>query len=149
MPEFTYLTTSPTLSIKLAGRRWQSVGGILTLSDAAAAELDALLTSSDRSDIRAQVKKVDMEAAAKRARDYVEEQRRHPAATRGVVTSTSQASALLRDAKRAQETTILTGVENPINTDSQRKASRGVLDVTQMETAPPKPGSLASRVQKS
>jgi len=133
MSEFKYITPqSPTLTIGLCGKDWKAVGGVLHLSAAASAELDELMLS--RPDIRANIQKVDMEAAAQIARDFTA--RQLPAATKGPVTSVSSASAKIREARQAQRSETLTGMENPLNIATSVKADKP-LAVEQIPTTPP------------
>ena len=146
MSEVKYITVnSPTLTLKLAGKRYTAVHGVLEgLTPEAMKELDHLLQTAPH--IRVEVKKVDLEAAARRAQDYLKNQPK--AAVQGVVTSQNQATSVLREAKKKQETQSLTNVENAVNTSTKPK-STGPLEVTEVNTAKPAVGSLLSRTKQT
>lgn len=137
MSEIKYITVgSPSLTIKLAGKRWTAKNGVLDLSPEAAAELDTLMKK--RPSVQAQIRKVDMAAAAVRAKEHLAKQPK--AAIRGVVTSGTQAAAVLRDAKQANENVELTGLVNPVNV-SQKPNQGQPLEVTTVNPNPPKGAS--------
>lgn len=142
-----YITTTSSLTIKLAGKRYTAVNGVLRdLPPSAVADLDRLLKDRSRADIISQVKKVDLEAAAKKAREHLAAQPQ--AAIRGVVTSGTQAAAVMRAAKKAQEETALTGVENPINTSAKPNQGAPLEVQTVDHQAPANKGALLGRMQK-
>lgn len=134
---------SPTLTLKLAGKRYKAVNGVFNdLPPAAIADLEKQL---EQPHIRSEVRRVDMEEAARRAKEIMA--KRPNAAVRGVVTSGTQAAAILRDAKKEQETQHLTGLDNPINTSTIPQNSKP-LEVTQVNTTPPAKSSLLSRTKR-
>lgn len=139
MSDVKYLSiNSPTLTLKLAGKRYSAVNGVFPdMPPEAIADMEKLLKLPH---IRSEVRKVDMDEAARKAQEYLKT--RPQAAVRGVVTSSTQATAILRDAKRAQETQPLTGVMNPVNVSTKPDQSKPV-EVTELQTQPPKPGSLS------
>ena len=142
MSEFKYITTAPGLTIKLAGKRYTAVGGVLDIPPEAARELDGLLALKDRGDIRAVIRKVDMEVAAARAKEHLANMPK--AAVRGVVTSGTSAQQQLRDAAHANKPERATGILNPINTSTKPDQTKPV-DVQVFDTAQP-PKGLASKL---
>lgn len=149
MSDIRYLTTnSPTLTLKLGGKRYQAANGLFKdLPEAACAELDHMIKTMPH--IRQEVRKVDLEAAAEVAKKALERQRANPAAIKGPVTSASSASNQLRAARQAQTPEALTGKENPVNISTNAKDTKPV-EVTQIATeTPANPGSLLNRMKKS
>lgn len=143
VPKVMYFTPgSPTLTIKLVGRRCKAENGILSLSDDEAAELDILMKK--RPNLRMQIKRVDMEEAARKAKEHQAKQPR--AAIRGPVTSVNQASAILRDAVQAQKSEALTGKIDAVNVTTSA-ADNKPLEVDVVNTTAPK-SSLLNRLQK-
>jgi hypothetical protein len=142
MSEIIYLSTLPSLTLKLAGKRWQAVNGVFKLSQEAAAELEALLPK--RPDISSYVKKVDMDEAAKKAKEWLAKQ--PPAAIKGPVTSVTSASSILRQAREAQKPENLTGMENPVNIASSAKDDKPLDVVVVPDTKPSTKGALLGRL---
>lgn len=136
---------SPTLTLKLAGKRYQARDGVFhDLPPNAMRELDKMIETMPH--IRQEVRKVDMAEAARKAAEIVA--KKPPAAVRGVVTSVNQASSILREAKKQQETQTLTGFDNPVNTST--KPIPKTVEVTEIKTDKPAEAtsSLMGRFKK-
>jgi hypothetical protein len=146
MSEVKYISTiSPSLRIKLSSGRHQAVNGVFTtLTDQDKIELDALLKKQPS--LRAQVRRVDMEEAAQKAKEMLAKQ--PPAAVKGVVTSGTSAAAKIREAREANKPENLTGSLNPVNVKTNEKDDKP-MDVQQIPTTPPASGSkLLDRLKK-
>lgn len=140
MTEIMYLAKdNPSLTLKLAGKRWTAEGGVFKLSPEAAKELDALMKS--RPDIRSVVSRIDMDKAAEVAKANLEKARANPAAVQGAVTSVNSATNKLREAAKGQTPENLTGKINPQNLATQAK-NKEPLKVDQANVSAPKSGIL-------
>lgn len=140
MSDVKYITVnSPSLTLKINGKRHKAVNGVFeNLSPSDEAELDRMMKTLPH--IRVEVRKVDLEEAAAKAKAILDKTPR--AAVQGVVTSGTQAAAILRDAKKQQETQALTGFDNPVNTTTKPEPKK--MEVTEMQVnAPKKPMSFA------
>lgn len=142
MTQVKYIAvSSPTLTLKINGKRHKAVNGVFeTLSATDEAELDKMIRTMPH--IRVEVRKVDLEEAAAKAKAIVDKTPK--AAINGVVTSGTQAAAVLRDAKKQQESQTLTGLDNAINT-STKPAQGAPLEVTEVPVAAPPAGSFLGK----
>lgn len=129
--------TSPTLILKINGKRHKAVNGVFeSLNEADERELDKMIRTMPH--IRVEVRKVDLAEAAAKAKAIVDKTPK--AAIQGPVTSGTQAAAVLRDAKKQQESQTLTGLDNAVNTTTKPAPKK--IEVTEMPVEAPPKGSL-------
>lgn len=143
MTDVRYISQhSPSLVIKLVGRRCKAVNGVFTdLSAAEIADLEDLMKK--RPSIRFNIKRVDMEAAAAKALEAVKN--KPAAAIKGPVTSGSSTQEKLRQARAENQ---LTSLQNTVNISTEAKSDKP-SEVTQIPVEAPKSaGSLLKRFQK-
>lgn len=141
---------NPSLVLKLAGKRYKAVNGVFKdLPPAAQADLEKLLQPGVAPHISQIVKRVDLEEAERKAKEWAAKQ--PAAAIKGPVTSVSSASAKIREAQLAQKPENLAGIKNadgsvtvPPNIKTNAKDDKP-LSVEQVPTAPPK-GSILGRL---